>query len=147
MSKPHAAILLLLANVFFIMPATAQDSGFYALASFSNADTEYWPESTVLVDGDDDAWQLGGGYAFSSGFSVEVSYHDFGIAFAGCPPVVFCLVAFPPEEVEIDGWSGQFVGSLPLARDLSLFAKAGLIGWEISAASPSLQDSGEDLIY
>lgn len=145
MSELRSAILLLVVSLGFTVPAAAQDSGFYALASVGNADTEYGR----FARGSDDAWQLGAGYAFSDRLSIELSYHDFGevVGFGGCPPEVLCLRRLPPEDVQIDGWSGQLVGSLPLVPDLSLFAKAGWVGWEISAARPSLRDSGDGLIY
>jgi Outer membrane protein beta-barrel domain len=149
MSKLHRASLLLLFGMILTVPAAAQDSGFYALASFGNADTESRLGPFGLVDGSDNTWQLGAGYAFNDWLSVELSYHDFGepIGFFGCLPDVLCSPSVDTEDVQIDGWSGQFVGRLPLAWDLSLFGKTGLIGWETSAATPLLRESGDDLIY
>jgi hypothetical protein len=80
---------------------------------------------------------------------VEGGYHDFGepIGFAGCPIEVFCIQAFVPEAVSIEGWSASLVATTSLIEQVEVFGKIGFMSWDADARSPSLNDSGNDLLY
>ena len=132
-------------------PALADEpeAGFFASVSISSADSDFRPSATDVVSDDDSAYTIGGGYRFNRYFTAMLTYHDFGepIGFAGCPPDFLCIQAFVPEKVEIDGWSASVTGGVPLGERFEVFARLGLIAWDASARSPSLNDSGEDLLY
>lgn len=130
-------------------PAIAQDGSFYGLLSLGHSDSQFQVSPTDTVEGDENGWAASLGYAFNGAFAVELGYHDFGdpTGYAGCPPEVFCIAAFLPEDTSVTGWSGQLAGTLSLGYDLSLIGKAGVIGWRTSARSPSLDEDGSELIY
>ena len=44
------------------------------------------------------------------------------------------------------GWSASLVGTLPLNDDFSVYGQLGLLSWDASARSPTLNDSGTDLL-
>lgn len=123
-------------------------SNFYAVASVGYSDTSFRPTVNDVIDDDDQSFEVGIGYAFNRYLSVQGSYHDFGepTGFANCPPGVLCITVTTPEPVEVDGWSASVIGHLPLGERLSLFGKAGILSWDTSASSSSLDDSGEDLL-
>lgn len=134
------------------MPCHADgDSRWYLLAGVGQANTEASFTSTDVIDGDDTAFEIGGGFAFNDNFSVELTYQDFGEprGFAGCPPEVFCvaIVPFAIEKVSVDGWTAAVRGALPVTDVFSVFGRLGVLAWDASARNPGLNDSGTDLLY
>lgn len=123
----------------------------YLFVSAGEADTHRRLSVADVVEGDDDSFEIGAGYAFNPYLSIEGSYQSFGKpdGFVGCPIDVFCIavVPFAREDVEVDGWTGALRGSLPVTGRLSVFARVGLLAWETSARSAPLDDSGTDLLY
>lgn len=148
-----AAVLLCTAVLTPGLPARAADfqSHGYLLASFGEADTHFRTSVTDEINGDDDAYELGVGFAFSPYLSIEGSYQDFGkpFGYAGCPIDVFCIavVPFSREKVSVDGWSAALRGALPITETLSVFGRLGFLSWDASASSQGLNDSGTDLLY
>lgn len=123
-------------------------SGFFATVTTGEADSEFRPSATDVVSDDDGAFSIGGGYRFNRHLAARLDYHDFGkpIGFAGCPPEVLCIQAFVPERVEIDGWSASLMAGVPLGERFDVYARLGVIAWDASARSPSLNDSGTELL-
>lgn len=73
-------------------------------------------------DADDTGYKFFANYTFSSNLAIEGGYVDFG-----SPEDI---VAGLPGEIDASGWNLYGVGNLPLAGDVDLFAKAGIIAWE-----------------
>lgn len=149
---------ILLTAVFLAAPLQAADfsAGGYAFGMLSRADTDASLSPIDVIDGDDNGFELGLGYAFSPHVAAEFSYQDFGEprGRAGCPPEYLCitdatgqLVPFAFEDVSLSGWAGALRLSWPLSARVSLSGRLGLIAWEASARQPSLDDSGTDLFY
>lgn len=107
------------------------------------------PTVNDVIADEDTSYELGIGYAFNRILSLQGSYHNFGkpTGFAGCPPEVLCILAFSPEAVKVDGWAAAVAATWPLGQNLDVFGKLGVIAWDTSAVSPSLNDSGADLLY
>lgn len=123
----------------------------YVFVNVGNTETDRRLSIADVIDGDDDSYEVGGGFAFTPYLSVEGSYQRFGRpdGFVGCPVDVLCiaLVPFSRENVEVDGWTGALRGTLPVTTSLSVFARAGLLAWETSARTAALNDSGTDMLY
>lgn len=123
----------------------------YVLASVGKADTLTRTSPTDEINGDDTAFEIGVGFAFSPYLSIEGSYQDFGkpYGYAGCPIDVLCIaiVPFSREEVSVDGWSVALRGALPVTDSLSVFGRLGFLSWDASARTQSLNDSGTDVLY
>lgn len=123
----------------------------YLIASVGKADTLKRGSLTDEINGDDTAFEIGAGFAFSPNFSIEASYHDFGepYGYVGCPVEVLCIaiVPFSREAVAVDGWSVALRGAYPISERLSVFGRLGVLSWDASAISQSLNASGTDLLY
>lgn len=122
---------------------------FFVFANVGNADANFRPTINDVIDDSDRSFELGVGYAFNPYLALQGSYQDFGepTGFAGCPPEVLCIQAFSPEPVQIDGWSASLAATLPVGDAFGVYANLGFIAWDASARSPSLNDSGQDVIY
>ena len=136
-------LLILLVSVAALSGRTADAEGFemhpYVFIGVGEADIERRLSVADVIDGDDDAYAIGAGFALNRYLSVEGSYQRFGKpdGFVGCPVDVFCIavVPFAREDVEVDGWTAGLRGSLPVTDRLSVFARASLLAWETSARS------------
>lgn len=150
-SFPSFFLLTILS--FSASPGMASDfeTHGYILAGVGKADTLARTSPTDEINGDDTAFEIGVGFAFSPYLSVEGSYQDFGkpYGYAGCPIDVLCIaiVPFSREEVSVDGWSVALRGGLPITESLSAFGRLGFLSWDASASSQGLNDSGTDLLY
>lgn len=150
-------LLLITAAPVSLSPVLASEfqSHGYLLASVGRADTFILTSTrtslTDEINGDDTAFEIGVGFAFSPYLSIEGSYQDFGkpSGYAGCPPDVLCIeiVPFSREEVSVDGWSVALRGALPVTDSLSVFGRLGFLSWDASARSQGLNDSGTDVLY
>lgn len=91
-----------------LLPLGAMAQGWYAGGAVGNSELDAW-------GGDDDtSWRIAGGYRFGPNFAVEAMYHDFGIFRRG------------GARAEASALSLGGVGLLPLSRQWTLFAKAGV---------------------
>jgi OOP family OmpA-OmpF porin len=152
MNTSHlVAVAAAASTIAFAAPAALAEpqSGFFAVASIGDTDIHYRPQINDVIADSTRTFELGIGYAINPNISIQGSYHDYGnpIGYAGCPPEVLCILAFSPEEVEVDGWSATVVGTLPISNKFAVFGKLGMMAWDTDARSSSLNDSGEDLIY
>lgn len=89
---------------------------------------------------------------------LEVGYHDFGepdgqVAFIDPENPPTSPFDAPPSSrvaTEATGYDAVLMGILPVDRDLSVFAKAGLISWDADTTyggGARTRDDGEDLIW
>jgi len=149
----YRVLSVLLVVISAAVPAMAAgfDRQVYLVVAAGQADTDARLSEVDEINGDDTAYELGLGYAFSPYLSVEGSYHDFGepYGYAGCPRDLLCVAIVPyvRENVSLDGWSAALRGNIPLTDHLSLFGRVGLLAWDSSALNPGLNDSGTDLLY
>jgi OOP family OmpA-OmpF porin len=77
-------------------------------------------------DRQDTAYKARLGYDFSNGLAVEAGYADFGKAIYGgnfSSPVAGNLSG----DVKASGFNVDLLGNLPVARDLAVFGKVGLM--------------------
>lgn len=149
-SIPGFASLLVLTCLLFAPAAPAEPgTSAYAFVNVGTSRSSFRPSVVDVVSDDDASYGIGLGYAFNRHFSLEGGYHDFGdpTGFAGCPIEVFCIQAFSPEAVSMAGWSASLVATTPLNDQFDVFGKIGVLSWDADARSPSLNDSGSDLLY
>ncbi|HEY0943012.1 MAG TPA: porin family protein [Steroidobacter sp.] len=140
--------MLVLAGMGMAFGVQAQDatSGFYVGAGIgqnkleeSNADLGF------SFDGDDTAFTLFGGYQFNPWLAAEVGFID-----GGSPSDTVQGV-----NIEVDSTAIEvaLVGKVQVNRALTLFARAGLLAWDIEATaraggfSARVEDDGNDLSY
>lgn len=152
MNTKRYVALAVAAQAFGAIPAALAGplpGDFYAFANIGSSDSDFRTGVNDAVIDDDRSFEVGGGYAINRYLAIQGSYQDFGepVAFAGCPPEVDCELQAIPEKVEIDGWSAALIGTVPIGQRFAAFGKLGVVAWDASARSPSLNDSGEDLIY
>lgn len=140
-------------------PAAAQgaDPGFYAFVDVGRAEADRALSVAERIDSNEFSFAIGAGMSLGPHFAVQAGYHDFGDfeAIVGCPPDVFCItdtnisiVPFARDQVEVDGFSIELIGTLPLERwPVALFAKAGAVAWDTDwDANSHLDESGTDLL-
>ena len=149
------------------------ERGFFASVNIGSSKTSFHPTSVARIDEREQSFDVGIGYAFGPYFAIQGAYHDFrqltGFVVCPpegcmvppdeCPPGAVCAVFVRPVPVQVDisGWSGRFIGSLPLGKRFAAFASVGVIDWNTSADAivtlpggrrvDDLDDSDEDLIY
>jgi len=105
----------------------AEDTRFYAGFSAGQArprfDQPTWLGGIpATFDSSDSAWKIFGGYQFNQNFGVEANYVKFGTY------ALNANVAGTPmfTDININAWGASLVGTLPMAKDFSLFGKAGM---------------------
>ncbi len=127
-------------------------------------DDIYDPITAFNADKDtsDQGWKLFGGYQFNRYFGLEASFATLGEytrtgsgsgvnAISGGPAVDFST----DSTLELNGFGVSAVGTLPLSRQLSAFAKPGLFRWSAKndiavsqsgagASASSVDDNGID---
>lgn len=118
---------LALATFATAAPAIADNNNFYLGFSAGQArprfDQPTWLTGLPLTfTGSDTAWKVFGGYQFNQNFALEGNYVKFGTYVANVN------VAGGPlfTDVNINAWGASLVGTLPLAKDFSIFGKAGM---------------------
>jgi OOP family OmpA-OmpF porin len=121
----------LIAGILFATAATASgvacaaDTNFYLGFSAGQARTNFDPAPAfsagipVTYDNSDSAWKVFAGYQFNQNFAIEGNYAKLGtyIANAGAPGIT---------DVNVNAWGASLVGTLPLGKDVGLFAKGGM---------------------
>jgi OOP family OmpA-OmpF porin len=75
----------------------------------------------ITYDNSDTAWNVFGGYQFNQYFSAELSYVKLGNYHANLATPGGNLFT----NIQITGWGGSLVGTLPLGKDFSLLGRIG----------------------
>ena len=120
------------ASVFLATPALAADEGLYVGAGVGSMSVDLGPFS-----GDDMGFKVLGGWMFSPYFGAELEYIDGGSA----------------EDlgvaIDVSGFNASLRGALPVGEQFSLFAKVGMMFWDVDVDSAELSgsDSGEDFSW
>lgn len=145
-------IAALVTGLLVITPAlAAEDGGFYigaGVGSFGVGFDE--AEEDVSFDDDDTAFKLFGGYGFNKHFGVELEYID-----GGSLSESYDLGAGYMLDIDVDvaGFNASVMGIVPIGERLKLFAKLGMIFWDVDYAAVfdgevfSESDSGEDVSW
>jgi len=136
-SKAFLIGLLGSCSVLAWNPATAQDTGFYAGASFGNSSVDACGvvPPGLSCDDKDSTIKFFGGYQMSRNFAVEIGYADLGKITASGPGGSLAL--------ESTAWEVTAVGILPLEKSFSLFGKIGLFSATTELTS-TVGISGDD---
>ncbi|WP_168198903.1 outer membrane beta-barrel protein [Luteimonas granuli] len=129
-----AATLALALGATSLSAQAAEPVGWYAGAGVGQSMID-----EPLIDDEDTAFQVFGGYQFHPNFGVELGYTDFG-------EVDFDTA---PGSLEADTVSLVAVGTLPFTERFSGYAKAGFHSWDAEARSAGLRadDDGTDPTY
>ena len=131
-----AAMLLVSA-----VPAQAE-TGFYAGANVGQSSIDLCGSIVVAgCDDDDTGWKIYGGYDINPYFGVEAGYADLGEFTATIPGIT--------ATGEYDGIFIDAKGSLPIGDAFSVFAKLGVLFWDVegSGAASGYSEDGSDLSY
>jgi OmpA-OmpF porin, OOP family len=106
-------------------------TGFFVGAGIGASDLASGPFS-----GSDFAYKLFGGYDLKY-IGIEGAYMDGG------SPSDHDL------KIDVTGWDLALRGILPISDQFNLFAKVGVVWWDVSAHGYDLygKDSGNDLLY
>jgi len=91
-------------------------------------------------DANDTGYKFFASYTASNFLGIEGGYIDFG-----SPEDI---IAGFPGEIDAEGWNLYGVGNLPLAGGVDLFAKAGIVAWEVDSIIDGIlidTDDGTDL--
>jgi len=130
--------------------ANAQ-SGFYLAGALGSSDSGVDLGGINRADGNDSSYTVGMGYTFSRNFSIEANYHRFGTpnAQTNCPPGFACILIPLRTEADVTGISLSLVGTIPVSDRLDVYAKIGILSWEVDfkGISSAFNDTGEDLLY
>lgn len=131
--------------------SAAAANEFYVFGAIGNTDSTVFLGGQNRIGDDGTRWTLGAGYEFSSNFSVQASYADFGSHYGetDCPPGFACLVIPVPTEADLTGIALSLTGNLPLTDYLDAYGKIGVLSWdlEFDGISAAFDTSGEDLLY
>lgn len=136
-------ITALLALTLVAGTVQAADNGIYIGAGVGQANVDIDdPDLDVRFDGDDTGYKLIVGIRPLDWLAIEASYVDFG--------TVDDTVQGVRLESDADGLSAFAVGLLPVGP-VDVFAKVGLINWDVTLKAPefdaSVSDDGTDLAY
>ncbi len=135
----------------FVSENAVAESSFYVFGAFGNTDSDVALGGLNRVDDDNSSYSLGAGYALTRNLSLEGAYQDFGRhdGETDCPPGFTCLVIPLSAQADLTGISLSLIGSFPLTGSLDVYAKFGLVSWDIDFKdiSSAFDASGEDLHY
>ncbi|TDG11272.1 hypothetical protein E2F43_18935 [Seongchinamella unica] len=123
------------------MTSTAlAQNGFYAGASIGQATIDGC-DGLTKCDDEDTGWKVFGGWEFNRNIAIEAAWVDFG--------EVSGSIGESKVSAEVDGWVLAGKGMLPLTEQFSVFAKLGMIMWDVegSGAASGIDDDGTDLVY
>jgi OmpA-OmpF porin, OOP family len=89
------------------------------------------------------SYSLAAGYKFNQQFALEASYEDLGS---------YSEDIYDDGDIanfNIDGLGLHLVGFMPIANNIDLFAKVGMVNWELESSYMGLNGSidGTDLSY
>ena len=128
-------------SVLVLCPAQAQN-GFYLGANFGQSSIDLCSGLAVTgCDDDDSGWKAYGGYDVNPYLAAEAGYADLGDfnVSAGGNTITG----------EYDGMFIDAKGSLPIGDAFSVFAKLGVLFWDVegSNAAAGYSEDGSDLSY
>lgn len=149
------AVVLALTGVMLTPSAHAQwilkqDTGLYLGAAVGQAKVRNLCSDAASLgfgscDEKDTAWKVSAGYQFHRNFGVEAGYVDWGKqTFSN---------GVATGTIESHGFELLGVASVPLYRNFSAYAKAGLVRWEADftaaagGATLTANDKGTDFTY
>jgi OOP family OmpA-OmpF porin len=123
--------------------AWSQDRGAYVGGSLGRAEMKDACEGvSVSCDKTDKAWKIFGGYQFNRNLAAELGYTDLGETKASGVQGGVAVNG----NVSSKAWELVAVGSMPLMREVSLYAKLGIYHGttdsNASAAVPGFATSG-----
>lgn len=134
------ALLPLVGLALFPVPALA-DSGFYVGAAVGGATQDIELGGPPEIEEDDTAFKVFGGYRFDMSvvdLSVELGYVDFGEAEIN---TAAGEVVFDPTGINLWGVAGFELGPV------DLFAKVGVIAWDLETTTFAGRDSDDGTDY
>lgn len=129
----------------------AEDGGFYVGAGAGSFGVDVSDvEEGIAFNDDDTSFKLFGGYNFNKYFGVELEYLDGGTASES-----YDLGEGATLDIDIDtsGFNASIVGMIPIGERFNLFAKLGMIFWDVDYSADfdgvifDESDSGEDLSW
>lgn len=119
---------------------SGKESGtIYGGASAGKADAEC---SDTSIDCKSTGWKLFGGYKLSPNLAVEGGYYSLGTAKEEVQPGT-------TAEVSASGVGMTGVASYPVADEVDMFAKGGIMMWEAEGkvtGFPTQKEDGTDLL-
>ena len=125
--------------------AAAMAADAYLGASAGRSEYEQRFADGVRFDADDTGWKIFGGATFFRYLGVEGGYVEFGTFDE--------TVGDTTLDAEVKAWDAFGMGILPLLPKFSVWAKAGLVVWDLDGAvtvgditNPS-SSSGTDFAY
>jgi OmpA-OmpF porin, OOP family len=146
---------LLSVSYFVVLPAVAQENGFYLGAKAGQSKFRGGCEPTPGItftscDDKETAWGVFAGYQFNRYIALETGWTDLGeitaVGNVGGTPF--------SAGISAKGWEFVGVGSIPFSQQVSAYAKAGAYRWRVrgTVAVPGLgtasaSDSGTDFTY
>lgn len=123
-----AAILLFIPSTFFASPISAQPVGHVGLlGSQSSIDTSGYDNST--------GYKLFAGVSFSTYGSLDLAYANLGR---------FKRSSVSDTYIDLDGFELTAMGSYPLTKHVSIFARAGYYKWNLDAVLSGVKLGGDD---
>jgi hypothetical protein len=131
-------------------PAIAE-AGTYISGAFGTSNSNVDFGSLNQVDGDGSTRALGIGYEFNRHISLEASYRDLGNhdGETNCPPGFACLFVPLATDADLSGISVSLIGTVPLSERWGVYARLGLMDWDIEyeGISSAFDDSDTDMMY
>jgi OOP family OmpA-OmpF porin len=124
------------------MCAAQAESGPYVGANFGQSSIDLCSGLAVTgCDDDDTGWKVYGGYDINPYFAVEAGYADLGDFSVAIPGITV--------TGEYDGMFIDAKGSLPIGDAFSVFAKLGVLFWDVEGANAAVgySEDGSDLSY
>lgn len=135
-------------------------SDFYVFGTFGNTSSDISFNSSGIsftaqnrIDGDNDSYEFGAGYAVTRNFSLEAAYQDLGShnSATACPPGFACTEQLLPllTQADLTAYSLSVIGSIPFTDRFDVFGRVGIASWDVPfrGISSAFDASGEDLLY
>lgn len=128
-------------------------SDFYVFGTFGNTNADVSFNAQNRIDGDNDSYKLGAGYAVNRNFSLEAAYQGFSSQHAttDCPPGFACVGLVIPltTRADLTAYSLSAIGSIPLTDRFDVFGRVGITSWDVDfkGISSAFDTSGEDFLY
>lgn len=135
---------LLLATVFLVSSANAEDRPFHVGASVGQSSVD--DIDGVSIDDSATAFRFDTGYRFSSWFGIDAAYVNMGTLEADVVIVPGVTSAF---EASTDGFELGVFGRIPLGEKFALTGRVGNYWWsaDLSIDGVESSESGNDVTY
>lgn len=163
-------IAVKLAIAVLLSPSAAalgNEAGFYVYGSAGQAQSDRKAQADATITGagitaftseadeTDTGYKLQAGYRFNPYIAVEGGYASLG-KYTYRAEATAPVTATRDGNIEIDGWNLGIVPRLPLSPNFALFAKAGVLDYELTfrcsgtgvpCTNPDRSDSGRPVYY